>query len=121
MPRSRFDDDDDDDRPRRRKRRDDDDHDPFRPGPKRGGGPPFDFNDESRSIQLAGAAGDVLVFDSDLVHAGSRNPSGARRRTVLIGYSAEPLFAAHLETAHLRGVRMSPVEWFEPSPPRGVS
>ncbi len=32
--------------------------------------PPFDFNNESRSVQLSGSAGDILVFDVDLVHPG---------------------------------------------------
>lgn len=79
------------------------------------GAPPFDFNDESRSVQLSGAAGDILVFDVDLVHAGSRNLTGARRRSVLIGYFAEPLYASHLKTVNLRNVRMDTTERFEPS------
>ncbi len=78
------------------------------------GEPPFDFGDESRSVQLSGSAGDVLVFDVDLVHAGSRNATGGRRRTILIGYFAEPLYASHLETADLRGVRMREAERFDP-------
>jgi hypothetical protein len=77
--------------------------------------PPFDFNDESRSVQLAGAAGDILVLDVDLVHGGSLNLLGARRRTLLISYFAEPLYAYHQETAHLRGVRMDASERFTPS------
>ena len=82
-----------------------------RPAP---GEPPFDLNDELRSVQLAGAAGDILVFDADLLHAGSINPTGARRRSILIGYFAEPRYAAHLATAHLRNVRMDTSERFEP-------
>jgi ectoine hydroxylase-related dioxygenase (phytanoyl-CoA dioxygenase family) len=76
---------------------------------------PFDFNDESRSVQLSGSAGDILVFDADLVHAGSLNPTGARRRSILIGYFAEPRYAAHLETANLRSVRMDTADRFDPS------
>jgi Phytanoyl-CoA dioxygenase (PhyH) len=82
-----------------------------RPGPEE---PPFDFDDESRSVQLSGTAGDILVFDADLVHAASRNPSGARRRTLLISYWAEPLHASHLATAHLRNVRMEANDRFAP-------
>lgn len=78
------------------------------------GEPPFEFNDESRSVQLSGSAGDILVFDADLVHAASVNPTGARRRTVLFGYFAEPLYASHLATAHLRGVRTDTSERFDP-------
>ncbi len=76
--------------------------------------PLFDLNDESRSLQLAGAAGDILVFDADLLHAGSLNPTGARRRSILIGYFAEPRYASHLETARLRNVRMDTSERFDP-------
>lgn len=77
--------------------------------------PPFDFNDESRSVQLAGNAGDILVFDVDLVHAGSLNVLGSRRRTLLISYFSEPLYASHLETAGLRSIRMDTRERFEPA------
>jgi len=77
--------------------------------------PPFDFSDESRSVQLAGRAGDALVFDVDLVHAGSLNASGAPRRALLIGYAADPLYAVFEETAHLRGVQMDTQQRFEPS------
>ena len=79
------------------------------------GDPPFDFADESRSVQLSGSAGDVLVFDADLVHAGSLNPTGARRRSILICYFAEPLYAAHLRTAKMRGIRRDTAEWFDPA------
>jgi hypothetical protein len=78
------------------------------------GKPPLDFLDESRSLQLSGQAGDILVFDVDLVHAGSLNINGARRRTILISYRAELLYAAHLETAGLRNVRMDTAERFDP-------
>jgi len=76
--------------------------------------PPFDFDDESRSVPLSGSAGDILVFDVDLVHAGSRNPTGARRRSILISYLAEPLYAMHLETVNLRNIRMDTTDRFDP-------
>ena len=79
------------------------------------GEPPFDFNDESRSVQLSGAAGDILVFDVDLVHAGSLNSSGARRRTILISYFSQSLYASHLETADLRSIRMDTTDSFDPA------
>ena len=79
------------------------------------GEPQFDFHDESQSVQLSGSAGDILVFDADLVHAASRNPSGARRRSILIGYFAELRYASHLETAKLRSIRMDTSERFDPS------
>ncbi|TAG50032.1 MAG: phytanoyl-CoA dioxygenase [Betaproteobacteria bacterium] len=55
-----------------------------------------DVNEELQSRQIAGAAGDILVFDADLLHAASLNATGARRRSILIGYFAEPLYASHL-------------------------
>jgi len=79
------------------------------------GAPPFDFNDESRSVQLSGSAGDILVFDVDLVHAGSLNAIGARRRSLLISYFADPLYASHLETVGLRNIRMDTSERFDPA------
>ncbi|MBI3821827.1 MAG: phytanoyl-CoA dioxygenase family protein [Planctomycetes bacterium] len=77
--------------------------------------PPFDFADESRSVQLSGAAGDIVVFDADLVHAGSRNSTGARRRSILISFFAEPLYPSHLETVNLRIIRMDMAGRFDPS------
>jgi ectoine hydroxylase-related dioxygenase (phytanoyl-CoA dioxygenase family) len=77
--------------------------------------PPFDFNDESRSVQLSGSAGDILVFDADLVHAGSLNSIGARRRSILISYFAETLYASHPETVSLRSIRMDTTDRFDPS------
>ncbi|MFN0139088.1 MAG: phytanoyl-CoA dioxygenase family protein [Pyrinomonadaceae bacterium] len=77
----------------------------------------FDFADESRSVQLSGSAGDILVFDADLVHGGTLNPTGARRRSILISYFAEPLYAAHLESTDLRSIRMDTTERFDPPGP----
>lgn len=76
---------------------------------------PFDFDDESKVVQLAGSAGDILLFDADLVHGASLNPSGARRRTLLISYAAQALYAADLQTRKLRLVRMDTGERFEPA------
>ncbi len=78
------------------------------------GEPPVDFQDESRSVQLSGSAGDVIVFDADLIHAATRNPSGARRRSILFSYWAESLYESHLETATLRNVRMVTTDRFDP-------
>lgn len=75
---------------------------------------PFDFINESRSVQLSGCAGDILVFDVDLVHAGSLNSVGSHRRSILISYFSEQLYAPHLETVGLRNVRMATSERFEP-------
>ncbi len=72
------------------------------------------FADACDAVQLTGTAGDILVFDADLLHAASLNPSGQRRRSLLIGYFDEALHASHLETAQLRGVRMDTRERFDP-------
>ncbi len=81
--------------------------------------PALQVEDETAARQLAGAAGDILVFDADLVHAGSLNPTGARRRSLLIGYFAEPLHATHLKTAGLRSIRMDTSERFDVAGPFG--
>ncbi len=75
---------------------------------------PIDDRDEARSLVLSGTAGDILVFDADLVHAASLNPTGARRRSILIGYFAGARHASHLATARIRGIRMETTEWFDP-------
>ncbi|WP_236195401.1 phytanoyl-CoA dioxygenase family protein [Pseudomonas glycinae] len=76
--------------------------------------PPFDFTDESRSVQLTGSAGDILIFDADLIHAGSLNSSGAARRTLLITWFSESLYSTHLETVSLRNIKMDTTERFDP-------
>ena len=76
---------------------------------------PLDPADEARAVQLSGRAGDILVFDVDLVHGASLNPSGARRRSVLINYCAHPLYATHLQTAPMRNISMDSSEHFEPA------
>lgn len=75
-----------------------------------------DLNNASLAVQLSGSAGDILVFEADLVHAGSLNITGARRRSLLISYLAEPLYASHLKTVHLRNIRME-TAWFDPEKP----
>ena len=77
--------------------------------------PPLDFNDESHAVQLSGGAGDILVFDVDLVHAGSLNVIGARRRSILISYFSESLYPSHLETVALRNIRMDTSDRFAPA------
>jgi ectoine hydroxylase-related dioxygenase (phytanoyl-CoA dioxygenase family) len=79
------------------------------------GDPPVDLADESRSVQLTGSAGDILIFDADLIHAGSLNATGARRRTLLITYFSELLYKSHLETVGLRNIRMDTSERFDPA------
>ena len=79
-----------------------------------------DYDDATRSVQLSGQAGDALVFDVDLVHAGSLNVIGARRRSLQITFFAERLYASRLKTAHLRSIRM-PAAWFSPTHTQAAS
>ena len=76
---------------------------------------PFDFSDESQAASISGRAGDILVFDVALVHAGSRNLSGRPRRTLMISYRCESLYASHLESRALRNVQMDTSDRFDPS------
>lgn len=76
-----------------------------------------EYDDAAQAVQLSGLAGDILVFDADLVHAGSLNVTGARRRSLLMTFFAAPLHETHLKTAHLRSIRAGAV-WYEP--PRGA-
>lgn len=54
------------------------------------------------------------MFDADLLHAGSLNPTGMRRHSILIGHFAESCYATHPETVHLHNVRMDVSEQFDP-------
>lgn len=73
---------------------------------------PSDVVAHPRAVTLSGEAGDILVFDAQLLHGGTQNGSGGRRRSLLISYFSEPLRADHTATTGLRGVRMPPSETF---------
>ncbi|MBY0284648.1 MAG: phytanoyl-CoA dioxygenase family protein [Sphingomonas sp.] len=61
---------------------------------------------------LSGDAGDILIFDPDLLHGATSNVGGARRRSLLLSYACAALRPDHLATEAIRGVRMDTTEIF---------
>lgn len=70
--------------------------------------------DETLSLTLSGRAGDILVFDADLLHGATRNASGARRRSLLLNFLPERERSAQDAYRAIRDVRMDNAEVFTP-------
>lgn len=75
-------------------------------------------DETAEPLVMAGDAGDILVFDPEVLHGATTNSSGARRRSLLISYAAVSLRDQLDGTAALRNVRMDTSEIFDPAPPR---
>lgn len=68
--------------------------------------------DEALAQVLVGEAGDILVFDADLLHGATRNRSGARRRSLLLSFKPERDRANEEACRAVRNVRMDRSEVF---------
>ena len=85
------------------------------PGTHRGGGLEApEGENHPRAKTLQGEAGDIFVFDANVLHGATRNASGAPRRTLLITYAVLAHEQNFRETRALRAVRMEQSEVFGP-------